>query len=324
MKKIPVLIDCDTGIDDMLSFILALSSEKLDILGITTVAGNQKLELTTYNTLNALALMGREEIPVAKGASKPLERPLRDAGYIHGASGLGNYVFENPTDKQVEDIDAAAFMHKTLMEAKEPVTILALAPLTNLALLLENYPECKPNIERIVFMGGSIRTGNPTPVSTFNVLVDPEAAKYVLKSGVPFHMCPLDTTRHAYTTDEEIERMGQMDSPVAAMAHSICKFYNDTVEKGNNAQKRFKGLCIHDLCTVAYVTNPELFETVTYYGDVETKGELTTGFTMIDYEDILRKPEEEKNIVFINSVDRDGYMKVFFDALETFTKKGGN
>ncbi|MFR2846486.1 MAG: nucleoside hydrolase [Hungatella hathewayi] len=285
------------------------------------MAGNQKRS-DTYNTLNALALMGREEIPVAKGASKPLERPLRDAGYIHGASGLGNYVFENPTDKQVEDLDAAAFMHKTLMEAKEPVTILALAPLTNLALLLENYPECKPNIERIVFMGGSIRTGNPTPVSTFNVLVDPEAAKYVLKSGVPFHMCPLDTTRHAYTTDEEIERMGQMDSPVAAMAHSICKFYNDTVEKGNNARSGSRA-CASRPVHGGHV-NPELFETVTYYGDVETKGELTTGFTMIDYEDILRKPEEEKNIVFINSVDRDGYMKVFFDALETFTKKGGN
>lgn len=323
MKKIPVIIDCDTGIDDMLSFVLALSSDKLDILGMTTVAGNQKLELTTYNTLNAVTLMGREEIPVAKGACKPLERPLKDAGYIHGESGLGNYVFENPTKKQVEDLDAAEFIYKTLMKAEEPVTILALAPLTNLALLMEKHPDCKAKIDRIVFMGGSIRTGNPTPVSTFNVLVDPEAAKYVLKSGVPFHMCPLDTTRDAYTTDEEIEEIGHIDNPVAEMAYSICKFYTDTVNKGNNAQKRFKGLCIHDLCTVAYVTNPELFETVTYYGDVETKGELTTGFTMIDYEDILRKPEEEKNIVFINSVDRDGYMKVFFEALNSFTKKGG-
>ncbi len=326
MKKIPVIIDCDTGIDDMLSFILTLSSDKLDILGVTTVAGNQKLELTTYNTLNALALMGREEIPVAKGAAKPLERPLRDAGYIHGESGLGTYVFQNPTSKQVEVMDAIEFMNKVLTEAKEPVTILALAPLTNLALLMEQYPDCKKKIARIVFMGGSIRTGNPTPVSTFNVLVDPEAAKYVLKSGVPFHMCPLDTTRHAYTTTEEIEEIGRINNPIAAMAYEICRFYDDTVNKGNNARKRFKGLCIHDLCTAAYVTNPELFETVSYYGDVETKGELTTGFTMIDYEDILRKPEEEKNIVFISSVDREGYRKLFFDALRSYngnTEKSG-
>ena len=118
---------------------------------------------------------------------------------------------------------------------------------------MEQYPDCKKKIARIVFMGGSIRTGNPTPVSTFNVLVDPEAAKYVLKSGVPFHMCPLDTTRHAYTTTEEIEEIGRINNPIAAMAYEICRFYDDTVNKGNNARKRFKGLCIHDLCTAAYV-----------------------------------------------------------------------
>lgn len=320
MKKIPVIIDCDTGIDDIIAFAVALSSEKLDIKGVTTVAGNQTLDLTTYNTLNGLALMNREDIPLAKGANEPMDRPLQDAGYIHGDSGLGNYVFKNPTDKKPVDKHAVEFMKDILLQTEDPVVILAMAPLTNIALLLKLYPECKSRIDRIVFMGGSIRTGNPTPVSTFNVLADPEAAKYVLMSKVPFHMCPLDTTKDGYITKEEIEEIGRIDNPVAGMAYSLCQFYQDTVNAGNNAEIRFKGLCIHDMVTAVYLTNPELFTTKMYYGDVETQGELTTGFTMIDYEDILMKQEEEKNITYIDSVDRDGLMKVFFEALNYYNK----
>ncbi len=320
MRKIPVIIDCDTGIDDMISFVLAFSSEVLDIRGITTVAGNQTLELTTYNTLNGLALMGREDISLAVGEAKPSERPLRDAGYIHGETGLGTYHFENPTNKKPVDQHAVDFMKDILMKSEEQIVILALAPLTNIALLLKKYPECKEKIDKIVFMGGSIRTGNPTPVSTFNVLADPEAAKYVLKSGVPFTMCPLDMTKDGYVTSEDIEQIGTIQNPVAQMTYELCKFYESTVDNSNNAKNRFKGLCIHDLVTVAYVTNQELFTTKKYYGDVETKGELTTGFTMIDYENILGKTEEEKNIEFVDSIDREGFMKVFFEALNYYTK----
>lgn len=319
MSKVPVIIDCDTGIDDMLSFVLTLSSDKLDIKGITTCAGNQVVELTTYNTLNALKLMKREEIPLAKGAAKPLERPLRDAGYIHGSTGLGEYRFKEETTKKPVEQDAVEFMKEILMNSNEKIVILALAPLTNVAKLLIKYPECKDKIDKIVFMGGSIYTGNPTPVSTFNILADPEAGKYVFKSGVPFYMCPLDTTREAYTTYDEIELIGTIKNPVAEMAYQVCKFYIETVNKSNNAKERFKGLCIHDLCTAAYVTNPELFTTVKYYGDVETKGELTTGFTMLDKEDILQKSEEEKNITYINSVDREGIKRIFFEALNKFS-----
>jgi inosine-uridine nucleoside N-ribohydrolase len=320
MKKIPVIIDCDTGIDDMISFVLAFSSEALDIKGITTVAGNQTLELTTYNTLNGLSLLGREDILLAKGEAKPSVRPLEDAGYIHGDSGLGTYRFEKPTDKKPLEQHAVDFMKDILMKSEDPVVILALAPLTNIDLLFKKYPECKDKIDKIVFMGGSIRTGNPTPVSTFNILVDPEAAKDVLKSGVPFHMCPLDTTKDGYITGEEIEQIGAIKNPVAQMTYDLCKFYENNVNNSNNAKKRFKGLCIHDLVTAAYVTNPELFTTKKYYGDVETKGELTTGFTMIDYEDILKKSVEEKNIEFIDTIDREGFMRVFFEALNYYTK----
>jgi len=318
MRRIPVIIDCDTGIDDILSFVLAFASDNLDIRGITTVAGNQQLKMTTFNTLNGMNLMGRNDIPLAMGEAGPLERELKDAGYIHGENGLGTYSFRSLTEKKADERHATEFMRDIIMDSKEKITILALAPLTNVALLMKKYPDCRDRIDRIVFMGGSIRTGNPTPVSTFNVLVDPEASREVMMSGVPFHMCPLDTTRHAYTTEEEIEDIGKINNPVAEMAYEVCKFYNKTVNESNNAKARFKGLCIHDLCTVAYVTNPEFFTTVKYYGDVETKGELTTGFTMIDYEDILQKTDDEKNITFIDSVDRDGVMRVFFEALNKY------
>jgi len=318
MERIPLIIDCDTGIDDMISFALTLMSDKLDILGITTVAGNQKVDITTQNTLDGLELMGRKEIPLAKGADRPLERPLKDAGYIHGDNGLGTYHFEKHTDKQPEAESAPELMKKILEASERKVVILALAPLTNVARLLVEYPETAEKIDKIVFMGGSIRTGNPTPVATFNVLVDPEAARFVMKSGVPFHMCPLDTTRNLYLTDEEIEQLDTIGNPVADMNAELCRFYRETVNKNNNAKKRFKGLCVHDLCAAAYVTNPELFTTVKYQADVETDGELTCGFTVIDYEDIRRTPEEEKNITFIQSVDRDAVVGRYFDSLRKF------
>lgn len=322
MKRIPIIIDCDTGIDDMISFALTLTSDKLNILGITTTAGNQTVDITTQNTLNGLALMGREEIPVAKGAAQPLCRPLRDAGYIHGENGLGTYVFAAGTGKRPEPEEAVEFLRKCLTASPEKVVILAIAPLTNIARLLMEYPEMGERIDKIVFMGGSIRTGNPTPVATFNVLADPEAARFVMKSGIPFHMCPLDTTRKLYLTDEEIEAIKTMENPVAHMNYQLCRYYRDAVNRSNQAKKRFAGLCIHDLCAAAYVTNPELFTSVKYQADVETGGELTCGFTVIDYEDIRNTPEAEKNVTFINSVDRERVIGLYFDALRSFGMRG--
>lgn len=320
MDKIPVIIDCDTGIDDMISFVLTLASKQLDIRGVTTVAGNVSLPHTTYNTVNGLAFMGRGEIPVAAGEAAPLKRPYRDASEIHGDSGLGAFTFKNPVNYGPVETGGVEFLYEKLMESEEKITILALAPLTNIAKLYLEHPDCREKIEKIVFMGGSIFSGNPTPVATFNVWVDPEAARIVLEGGVPFYMCPLDTTREAYLSEDELEIIGTIDNPVADMVYTMCSFYWSQEKKNVNGHKRFKGLCIHDLCTAAYVTNPELFHSTKYYGDVETKGPLTEGFTMIDYEDILRKSEEEKNIDYIDSVDRDGVMKVFFEALNSYSK----
>ena len=195
MSKIPVIIDCDTGIDDAMALVVACASDNLDIRAVTTVGGNVSLENTTRNTLNVLHLLGFSHVPVAKGADKPLQRPLMKASRVHGVSGLRGYEFaENYTDNLV-DLPAWDLMRQVLMSSEEKVTIIALAPVTNLAILLQKYPEVKGRIDKIAFMGTSYHCGNPTVLSTFNVMVDPEAFQVLLDSGVDVYACPLTPPR---------------------------------------------------------------------------------------------------------------------------------
>ena len=291
MEKTRVFIDCDTGIDDAVALTYALKTELLDVIGVSTVCGNVPLETTTYNTLNMLDFTGRKEIPLAKGAQKPLERELWDAAYIHGNNGLGGYEFRTKTDKTPVEQPAWEYLYTVLCKEAEPLTILALGPLTNLALLLQKHPDAKEKIRKIVFMGGSLRTGNPTPVATFNVLADPEAAKYVIGTKVPFVMCSLDCTRGSYFTAEDLGVIRDMKNPVSDMLMEALAFYIESTKKENTVDGKKNGIDVHDLCTVMYVTHPELFEGEHYFADVETKGVLTTGFTLVDFEDNLKKPE---------------------------------
>lgn len=315
---IKVLIDCDTGIDDIVALSYALKTPDLEVLGVTTVCGNLPTEITTYNTLNALHLMGRDDVPLARGAEKPLERPLKDAAYIHGSNGLGGYEFPEKTAKAPVALPACDFLYEKLKEQPEPIDIIALAPLTNIALLLQKHPDALGLIRRVVFMGGSLRTGNPTPVATFNVLADPEAAKYVIATKVPFVMCSLDCTRGSFLTFEELESTRRFDNPVSEMIRAVTGFYIASTKKENTVDGKKKGIDIHDLCTVMYVTHPELFEGEQYFADVETKGELTTGFTLVDFEDNLRKPPQDKTVFFLKKVDREAYVRYFMDTLALY------
>ena len=205
-----------------------------------------------------------------------------------------------------------------LCREKEPLTILALAPLTNLALLLKKHPDAKEKIKKIVFMGGSLRTGNPTPVATFNVLADPEAAKYVIGTKVPFVMCSLDCTRGSFFTLEDLDAIREQNNPVSEMLMKALAFYIESTKKENTVDGKKNGIDVHDLCTVMYVTHPDLFEGETYFADVETKGELTTGFTLVDFEDNLRKPQEEKTVLFLKKVDRARMVEYFLQVLASY------
>lgn len=329
-----VIIDCDTGIDDALALVLALSRPELDIVGITTVAGNVDVENTTRNTCNVVHLLGRDDIRIAKGEPKPLERePLRASG-VHGVTGLRGYMFDSDWKENLLDIHAVEFMKRLLEESDEKTTIIAIGPVTNVAKLLIEHPEVKDRIRRIVFMGTSYHCGNPTPVSTFNVLVDPEAFRKVIFSGVEFVACPLEVTKTATIEPDEVERLDAMGTPVARFAASIIRGYGitkigadekiDTANEEVISENRLKAakesneVTMHDPATIAYVIDPSLFTTAKYYCDVECKGELTTGFTLIDKNDYYKKEDDERNLTLMESIDRPRFIDLFLDSVRRY------
>ncbi len=332
--KTPVIIDCDTGIDDAMALVLACSSKALDIVGVTTAAGNVDCDNTTRNTCNLLHLLGRDDIRVAKGATKPLERKSLKASGVHGVSGLRGYTFEEDyTGSLLQGTNAWDFQREILMGSKTKVTIIAIGPVTNLAILLDTYPEVKDKIEKIVFMGTAYHTGNPTPISTFNVLVDPEAFRKVIFSGVPFYACPLEVTKEATVRRSEFEQIARMPGKVADFVAKIMSGYGlagmkadekisgegeEVITQARIEQSRRGDIQMHDPATVAYVIEPELFTEAHYYCDVECKGELTTGFTLIDKADYYGKKDEERNLHLLESIDREGFVSLFKRAISAY------
>ncbi|HEX2728175.1 MAG TPA: nucleoside hydrolase, partial [Rubrobacteraceae bacterium] len=189
MSPKPVILDVDPGHDDAVALMMACGAPSLDLLAVTTVAGNVSLAKTTHNALRILSLIGRADVPVAAGSSQPLERPLRTAEDIHGESGLDGPVEIPAATFGADERGAVRLIADTLRASTEPVTLVPVGPLTNIALLLREHPELKDRIARISLMGGSIGLGNTTPAAEFNIYVDPEAAREVFESGLPITMC---------------------------------------------------------------------------------------------------------------------------------------
>lgn len=326
MKKIPVLIDCDTGIDDAIALSIALASEKLNILAITTVAGNTTVDNATRNTCNVLHLLGRDDIPVAKGASRPLKRELMTAGAVHGKTGLRGWNFDKDYTDNLSLLPAVELMAEAIRTEEDKVTIIALGPVTNIDALLTTYPSLKSKIKEIVFMGTSYHSGNPTSLSTFNVLVDPEAFRNVLHSSVPVTACPLETTRKSFLTVDDRKQIKLIGNRASVFINSILSGYGELLSDKNTERNEDiqvieeTGLPIpmHDPTTVAYVIKPELFSGKKYYADVELKGELTLGFTLIDKENYYKKTEDKRNLFFIETIDREGFVSLFLDSLRSY------
>jgi inosine-uridine nucleoside N-ribohydrolase len=273
---IPVLIDCDPGQDDALALLLALASPELEVLGVTAVAGNQTLERTTANALRVLELAGRSDVPVASGADRPLVRELIVAADAHGESGLDGPALPPPTARQLEE-HAIDFLARQLTASERPPTLVALGPLTNVALLLARHPEAAARIERIVLMGGAIAGGNMTPSAEYNVWVDPEAAARVFESGLDLTMVGLDVTNQAVVTAEHAERLrgaGPIGDAVAAMLEFYGDFYRRVYE--------YEGAPVHDAVVIAHLVRPGLVTTVERNVVVETGSGLGRGRTVVD------------------------------------------
>ncbi|MGP4010614.1 nucleoside hydrolase [Streptomyces sp. 4N124] len=205
-QPIPVIIDCDTGVDDALALLFAVRHPGIDLRAITCVAGNTDVDGVVRNTLTVLEQAGAPEIPVARGAERPLIEAVRTARHVHGEDGMADLGLRAPSRTAV-DVDAVTLLRREILASPRPVTLVPTAPLTNIALLLRTHPEVVRNIERIVFMGGAVATGNATPVAEFNVWHDPEAAAILLTAGVPITMYGLDVFKRVLVPAADVQRL---------------------------------------------------------------------------------------------------------------------
>lgn len=308
--SLPIILDCDPGHDDAIALILALASPELDLKAVTTSAGNQTPEKTLRNALRILTLLQRSDIPVAGGAVKPLMRELIIADNVHGESGLDGPELPEPNFAP-QQCNAVELIAKTLRESKEPMTIVATGPLTNIALLLTSHAELKPKIAHIVIMGGAAGLGNWTPAAEFNIYVDPEAAEIVFQSGLPIVMAGLDVTHRAQIMSEDIERFRQLDNPVAAVVADLLDFF---MEYHKQEKWGFQGAPLHDPCTIAWLIKPSMFTCVERWVGVETQGKYTQGMTVVDYYSLTNNAP---NTTVMMDIDRQAFVDLLVERVGT-------
>lgn len=303
MKRTPIIIDTDPGIDDAVAIAIALFNDTLDVKLITTVVGNVSLDKVTYNALRLVKFFGKN-VPVAKGASSPLIEEFIDASNVHGASGMEGFDFEEPDYSMLLEEHAVVAMRRTILESDEPITLMPIGPLTNIALLLKMYPEVKANIKEIVLMGGSTARGNRGVMSEFNIATDPEAAKIVFDSGLKIVVATMDVGLKALVLPEdsaailEYGKTGQMIN---------CLF---SKYRGGSFKT---GLKMYDSCAVAYLLKPELFTAEETFVDVELAGTMTKGTTIVDLKGYLNKPA---NATVLLDVDTEAFRTWFLEQIK--------
>jgi len=272
----PILIDCDPGHDDAMALLLALASPELELLGVTTVHGNQTLDKTTANALRVLELAGHGDLSVAAGADRPLTREPMVAASVHGESGLDGPDLPAPLGGPV-DQHAVDFLAERLNAADRPVTVIPTGPLTNIALLLARHPGVAAKIERIVLMGGAIAEGNVTPAAEFNIWVDPEAAARVFAGGIDVTMVGLDVTHRALMTAEHADAL-RASGRVGTVVAELWAFYHQYHTRVYN----FPGTPVHDALAVAHVIRSDLLRTEHLNVEIDCASELCRGRTVVD------------------------------------------
>ncbi len=301
-----IIIDTDPGQDDAAAIMLAFGSPgELDVLGITTVAGNVPLSLTSRNARIICELCERTDIKVFAGADRPITRKLVTAEHVHGKTGLDGPTLPEPT-MPLQAEHSVDFIIETLRREPEgTVTLCTLGPLTNIGLAFQKAPDIVPRIRELVMMGGGFfEGGNITPAAEFNIYVDPEAADIVFRSGVPVVMMPLDVTHQLLTRKDRVKRMAEIGTaPAKAMVEMLEFFERFDIEKYGS-----DGGPLHDPTTVAYLLKPELFKGRDCNVEIEVASELTVGMTVVDWWHVT---ERKRNAKVMRFVDADG----FFDLL---------
>lgn len=337
MKKIPVIIDCDPGHDDMMALVLAYGSNRLDIRAVTTVAGNNTIENTTRNALNVLNYIGAKDVPVAKGFQDPIVRSHKavmeklaaarrmslteeqrkeqskiTGAMAHGVTGLDGFDFPADNPKQIEPVRSVEMMAKVLRESAEKVTIIPTGPLTNVGLLIRAFPDLVSKIERISLMGGTCEFVLTRPFMEFNTFVDPEATKIVFESGIPITMYGYDVTYRVMCGVDTIQRIEVLENRTGKMVASLLRFF---MERHNRSLKHLElkdVTPIHDACAVAGVIDPTLVtKSRMLHVDIETSGQYFDGATVCDYAECLGLPA---NVEVVYDMDTPRFMDMLVEA----------
>ncbi len=309
MTRLPIIIDTDPGQDDAVALLLAAASPELELLGVTTVAGNVSLALTTRNARVVMELSGRLDVPICAGAAGPLDVPLVTAEHVHGQTGLDGVELPEPA-LALDPRHGVDFIIQTLRErAAGTVTLCPLGPLTNIALALRRAPDIAGRIGRIVLMGGGyFEGGNVTPAAEFNIYVDPQAAHEVFTSGVPITMAPLDVTHQVLTTAARIEAIRRLSNRAGATVAAWMEFF----ERYDEAKYGQDGGPLHDPCVIAWLLKPELFSGRDCHVQIEVHSPLTRGATVIDWWGVTGLPA---NAQVLGGVDADGFFALLTERL---------
>jgi pyrimidine-specific ribonucleoside hydrolase len=303
----PLVIDCDPGVDDAIAILLALASPEVELLALTTVAGNLPLETTTRNALRVLALAGREDVPVAAGASRPLVvRRDRDGALVHGTDGLGGAVMPE-SSAAVVPMHAVDLLAEILERSDQPVLLAPVGPLTNIALLAALRPELLPRLGRVSVMGGGDGVGNVTPAAEFNIWFDPESAARAFDCGLDLTLVGLNATRAAMIGDAEVDQI-RGTGRIGAVAATMLDHYLDWQSKlyGRRA------VAVHDALAVAALVRPELVTTGEALVTVDTTAGPARGMTLVDRH---RWEGQDANAQVAGAVDRDGFVTFLCERL---------
>ncbi|WP_317444471.1 nucleoside hydrolase [Streptomyces collinus] len=317
-EPIPVIIDCDTGVDDALALLFAVRHPGLDLRAVTCVAGNTDVDGVVRNTLTVLERAGAPGIPVARGAERPLIEPARPARHVHGADGMGDLGLPAPARRPV-DVDAVTLLRREILAAPRPVTLIPTAPLTNIALLLRTHPEVTRNIERIVFMGGAVATGNATAVAEFNVWHDPEAAAILLTAGVPITMYGLDVFMRVVVPGADVHRLRASADPGTRLAGDLLA-YRPTTQGGDPDVEEAGGL--GDAGAVCAVADPAGIGTRRLPVEVALAPGPARGQTLVDRrprpgESEIHEGAREQALVDVAlDVDVDRFVKLYLETVE--------
>jgi inosine-uridine nucleoside N-ribohydrolase len=295
MTPTPIIIDCDPGHDDAIALLLAVASPEVELVGVTTVSGNQTIEKTTNNALRVLELVGRTDIPVYRGADRPFVRSQHVAAHVHGESGLDGPDLPEPSTR-IQDLHAVDYLATEIRARNGDVTLIPTGPLTNIGLLFALHADARP--ARIVLMGGAIGEGNRTPAAEFNIWADPEAAQRVFSETLDTTMVGLDVTHRALIKDEHTERMrssGRIGKVVAELLDFYARFHRSRYPD-------LVGSPMHDPVCVAHVIDPTLMKVLDARIDVDCTGGPSWGRTNVDW----RKREHFEGPNAKVGVDIDG------------------